>query len=94
VIAVICFGALLGCALLILCDCPVYVVEYKGIRYHFLSKRQAEKEFAFLEKVQKMEMELVEIERQLEATKRKLQESIDITSARREINERNINCAN
>lgn len=70
-IAVICFGVLLGfvCVLLILCDCPVYEVEYKGFKYYFLSKRQAEKEIAFLEKVQEMEMELAEIERQLEVTK-------------------------
>lgn len=68
-IAVICFGVLLGCALLILCDCPVYVVEYKGIRFHFLSKRKAEKEIAFLEKVREMEIKIAEIERQNEETK-------------------------
>lgn len=70
-IAVICLGVLLGfgCVLLILCDCPVYVVEYKGIRFHFLSKRKAEKEIAFLEKVREMEIKLAEIERQNEETK-------------------------
>lgn len=70
-IAVICFGVLLGfgCVLLILCDCPVYVVEYKGIRFHFLSKRKAEKEIAFLEKVREMEIKIAEIERQNEETK-------------------------
>ena len=88
-IAVVCLGVLLGfgCVLLILCDCPVYVVEYKGIKFHFLSKRRAEKELAFLEKVREMEIELAEIERQLGATKRNLQESIDITSSRGERNE-------
>lgn len=79
-IAVICFGVLLGFALLILCDCPVYVVEYKGIRFHFLSKRKAEKEIAFLEKVREMEIKIAEIEKRTEATKRKmLDESIGIT---------------
>lgn len=68
-IEVICFGVLLGCALLILCDCPVYEVEYKGIRFHFLSKRQAEKEIAFLEKVQEMEIGLAEIRRLIEVTR-------------------------
>ena len=70
-IAVICLGVLLGfgCVLLILCDCPVYVVEYKGIRFYFLSKRKAEKEIAFLEKVREMEIKIAEIERQNEETK-------------------------
>ena len=83
-IAVICFGVLLGFALLILCDCTVYEVEYKGIRFHFLSKRQAEKEIAFLEKVREMEIELAEIEKRAEATKRRiLEESIGITPVSR-----------
>ena len=71
VIVMICFAILLGCALLFLCDCPVYVVEYKGIRFHFLSKRQAERECAFLEKMREMEIEISEIERLIEATKEK-----------------------
>ena len=68
-IAVICFGVLLGCALLILCDCHVYEVEYKGIKYYFLSKRQAEKEIAFLEKVRELEIKIAETEKVIETTK-------------------------
>ena len=62
IIFVLSFGLLVGICLILIfsSSIPVYCVEYKGIEYYFLSKKRADKQYAFLCKVRELEQDIAE----------------------------------